>query len=245
MKLAAFFAAARVLPFASLGDLLGTGGALIVAPHPDDESLGCGSLIAAATEAGRSARIVVVSDGAGSHPNSKAYPSEKLRALREAEALEAAAALGLRSDAVSFLRLPDRFVPTAGAAAECAVESIAAAAGAVGASALFVTWRLDPHCDHRAAYALTRAAQRRLDGVRLFEYAIWAERLPLDEEPQGPPRGFRFDARRYFTRKRAAVDRHRSQVSRLIEDNPEGVMLDPAMVCELVARDEVYLEMAP
>ena len=108
-----------------------------------------------------------------------------------------------------------------------------------------MTWRFDPHCDHRAAYALARAAQRRLDGARLFEYVIWAERLPLDHEPPDPPLGFRFEAQAYVARKRAAVDCHRSQVSRLIDDDPEGVMLDPAMVSDLVARDEIFLEMAP
>jgi LmbE family N-acetylglucosaminyl deacetylase len=245
MTPAAFFAAARALPLASIDDLLGSGGALVVAPHPDDESLGCGGLLAATVEAGRGAAIVVVSDGVGSHPGSKAYPPARLRSLREEEARDAAANLGLSAEALVFLRLPDRFVPAEGEAAERAVDTIVSTARAIGAAAMFVTWRLDPHCDHRAAYALARAAQRRLDGVRLFEYIVWGERLALDRDPAAAPRGFRFEGRRHRSRKRAAIAGHRSQTTRLIDDDPEGLMLDPAMIEACVDRDEIFLEMEP
>ncbi len=240
-----FFAAARALPLASFGDLLGDGAALVIAPHPDDESLGCGALIAEAVEARRSVRVIVVSDGTGSHPNSKAYPRERLRALRESEAREAITALGLAPENLSFLRLPDRYVPATGEAAEWATDEIVSTARAIRASALFVTWRLDPHCDHRATYALAREAQIQLKGVRLFEYAIWGEHTTLDTDPQASPRGFRLDSRRQRARKRAAIARYRSQVSRLIDDDPDGFLLDPEMIAAFVARDEIFLEMGP
>src|SRR5690606_16204888 len=44
----------------------------VIAPHPDDESLGCGGLIAALAADGRAVQVVFVTDGAGSHPNSAA-----------------------------------------------------------------------------------------------------------------------------------------------------------------------------
>src|SRR5271165_3026576 len=105
-------AAARSFAFATLDERLGAGGLVVVAPHPDDESLACGGLIAEACAEGRPARVVVVSDGAGSHPASKAYPKMRLRDLREAEARRAIAELGLDPDRdIEFLSLPDRFVP--------------------------------------------------------------------------------------------------------------------------------------
>ena len=102
-----FFATAAALPFADLAKLLGRGGAVVVAPHPDDESLGCGALISEAAAAGRSVRIIVLSDGTRSHPNSKAFPREKLRALREEEARRAASALGVGVSQITFVGLPD------------------------------------------------------------------------------------------------------------------------------------------
>src|SRR4029079_2768884 len=83
-------AAMRDMPLLSFGQL-DIRGLVVVAPHPDDESLGCGGLIAAATADGIPVRIVVVSDGAGSHPNSVAYPPAPLRLLRGSQTLPRAA----------------------------------------------------------------------------------------------------------------------------------------------------------
>src|SRR5580658_4941526 len=102
-------------PIGSLPDVLGDGGLVVIAPHPDDESLACGGLIAEARAQGRLVRVVIVSDGTGSHPTSKTYPRARLRELRENEAREAVAELGLDpGHEVVFLRLPDRFVPSDG-----------------------------------------------------------------------------------------------------------------------------------
>ncbi|RKJ98019.1 PIG-L family deacetylase, partial [Pseudoroseomonas wenyumeiae] len=92
---AEFFAQADALPFAPLEQVLAPGGLVVLAPHPDDESLGCGGLLAAAAQAGRAVAVVFVSDGGASHPRSRRYPRLALRRLREAEALAALAALGL------------------------------------------------------------------------------------------------------------------------------------------------------
>ena len=68
-------------------------------------------------------RLVVVSDGIGSHPNSRRYPPAALRDLREAETRAAASHLGLASEAIVFLRLPDTKVPSDGALAAYVVTS--------------------------------------------------------------------------------------------------------------------------
>lgn len=244
MKGDAFFAAADALPLARLSDLLGDGGAVIVAPHPDDESLGCGALILEAVAASRPVRIVFVSDGAKSHPNSRSHPPERLRSLREKEALSACTALGVGASEIEFLRLPDGAVPPSGPEAGRAAAAIANAAARARAQAIFVTWRHDRHGDHRSAYAIARAAQRRR-GARLFEYSIWGRGLELDHDLEGPPRGWRIGSAKHRERKRAAILRHRSQVSRLIDDDPKGFLLPRAMVEDILARDEVFLEMNP
>lgn len=242
MRADAFLAAAAALPVRDLRDLVPAGGVVVVAPHPDDESLGCGGLIAEACARGIPVRLVVVSDGVGSHPNSPSHPPERLRTLRESETLAAAAALGLPAGHVAFLRLPDRFVPSSGPRAEAAAEAIAAAARACGAGALFVTWRHDPHCDHAASAALAGLARRRLGEVRLYAYPVWAWALPPETEVADAPRGARLDVARHLARKAAAVAAHRSQTTDLIADDPGGFRLEPAMLARFAQGHEIFLD---
>ena len=98
--------AAHSFPFRPLRETLEDRPFIVVAPHPDDESLACGGLIADACRQGLRGKVVIVSDGAGSHPNSKAYPPDRLTALREEEARRAGAELGLKPEDMLFLRSP-------------------------------------------------------------------------------------------------------------------------------------------
>jgi len=63
--------------------------AVVVAPHPDDEVLGTGGLLAHLSALGRKVLIVAVTDGTASHPDSPAWPVERLAAVRPQETREA------------------------------------------------------------------------------------------------------------------------------------------------------------
>ena len=54
---------------------------LVLAPHPDDEVIGCGGLIALHVREGRQVRVVVVTDGAEAG-NATVREEESRRALR-------------------------------------------------------------------------------------------------------------------------------------------------------------------
>ena len=212
--------AAHSFPFRPLPEKLEERPFIVIAPHPDDESLACGGLIAEACQQGLRVKVVVVSDGVGSHPNSKAYPPDRLRSLREGEAKQAE--LGLRSGDMLLLGLPDRFVPFVGEEAEQAIGKIADCAREIGARSLFVSWRHDPHCDHEATYQITRAVQRRAGELRLFEYVVWGHTL-LPSTEVDPLHGFRIKiGQEALKRKRRAIAAHRSQTTNLIDDDPNG-----------------------
>ena len=129
--------AAHSFPFHPLREKLEDRPFIVIAPHPDDESLACGGVIAGACRQGLRGKVVIVSDGVGSHPNSKAYPPDRLRALREGEARRAGAELGLRPDDMLFLGLPDRFVPREGKEAERAIDAIVDCVREMAARSLF------------------------------------------------------------------------------------------------------------
>ncbi|MER2263616.1 PIG-L deacetylase family protein [Methylobacterium oxalidis] len=242
MRADAFLSAAEALPFAALDDLTGGRGLVVVAPHPDDESLGCGGLITMACTRGLPVRVVVVSDGVGSHPNSPSYPPERLRDLREEETLAAVGALGLPAQHVRFLRLPDRFVPASGPTAEAAADIIAATACACRAGALFTTWAHDSHCDHQASAALALLALRQLEAVRLLAYPVWGWSLPGETEVGPGPSGFRLNVAGQLAAKSAAIAAHRSQTTDLIADDPEGFRLETTMLSRFVRPFEIFLE---
>ncbi|WP_375409428.1 PIG-L deacetylase family protein [uncultured Methylobacterium sp.] len=245
MQAAAFLAAAARLPIGDLDAIVGTGGLVVVAPHADDESLGCGGLIAEAAAQGRDVRVVIVSDGCGSHTHSKAYPPDRLRALRESEAGDAVAILGLRREALSFLRLPDAGVPSTGPGAQAAAAAIAALARECGAGAVCVTWGHDPHCDHTAAAAIAALAHRDLPDVRLYAYPVWGWTLPVDQEVGEAPTGFRLDVSAHVEAKRRAILAHRSQTSDLIADDPTGFRLAPEMIGHFTGRYEIFIALTP
>ncbi len=62
----------RDLPDGTFADITGDQPFVVLSPHPDDESLGTGGLIAAACARGQRVDVVLVTDGAGSHPKSHA-----------------------------------------------------------------------------------------------------------------------------------------------------------------------------
>ena len=86
---------AEAIPYAA--DLLRGERLLVLAPHPDDEVIGCGGLIALHLREGRQVRIVVATDGAAQGGDV---------ALREKESALGVARLGPAQ--LEFLRFPDR-----------------------------------------------------------------------------------------------------------------------------------------
>ncbi|ODN71895.1 PIG-L deacetylase family protein [Methylobrevis pamukkalensis] len=212
---------------------------VVIAPHPDDESLGCGGLIAGCRAADLPVTIVIVSDGAGSHPGSQLFPGPKLAELRRGEAVEAAHRLGVPAEAVHFLDLPDRAVPFHGTEANQAADRVAGLCA--GADVVAVSWRHDPHIDHKASFILARDAVRRVPGAGLWEYPIWGLTLPPQTSLDSPPvAGVRVRIDPYLEAKRRAIAAHASQTTDLIGDDPDGFRLTPDMLARFEAP-EIFL----
>ena len=195
----------RALPVGSLTDVAGAATCLIVAPHPDDESLGCGGLIAACCQAGRPPVVVVLTDGAASHINSHDWPPERLRQVRAREVSTATAVLGLPADHLVLLGQPDGRAPHPDDDGfNPVVERIRGIARDFGCDRILTTWENDPHCDHLAAWQFA-AECARCSRLRLFAYPVWG--WTLEEVMATPPAttGFRLEISGVHALKRRAI----------------------------------------
>jgi len=110
---------ASAAPLPSMAPVTGADSVLVVAPHPDDESLCCGGLIHMAREAGARVTIVWITNGDGfrwdamvTHhvlfPSATVYRS--LAGMRADEARAAARSLDVPADSLYFLGYPDQGV---------------------------------------------------------------------------------------------------------------------------------------
>ena len=229
------------IPLAPEQCVTGFGTTLIVAPHADDESLGCGGVISLLRKYGQLVYILLLSDGTLSHPNSKAYPLEKLRDLREKELLDAAEILRVPPENIIFCRYPDRNVPTIHSEGfDGAVQNIAKLLAIVQPQSIFVPWRRDPHPDHRAAFQIIEAADTAV--AKIYEYPIWLEELGVagDEPTQEESIPFRLNISQVLHQKQEAIAQHRSQITDLISDDPEGFRLSPNMLSRFAVPYETF-----
>jgi LmbE family N-acetylglucosaminyl deacetylase len=222
VKVSEFLEATKVLPLISREALTDGAPFIILSPHPDDETLGLGGLIAQACQVGQKVHVVVLTDGAGSHPRSVEYPPGRLVDLRKAEVRAAGEILGLDPAFVRYLDLPDTQAPLEGPQFDMAVRALCDLIQETGSKTVFVTWEQDPHCDHQAAAAIAKAAGAANPAVRLFAYPIWGWHLDPDNEVPGTPRGHRLDIAPERAVKHRAIAAHASQMSDLIEDDPTG-----------------------
>jgi len=143
---------------------------VVLAAHPDDETLGAGGLIAQAAASGVSVTVVVATAGEASHPQSPTVRPTALAAIRQGEV---AAAIAVLAPAATVRQLSFGDARLASSVPEL-TDEILALVGDFGVGTWLVApWRNDQHADHAAA---STAAQQVADviGCRLLEYPLWA-----------------------------------------------------------------------
>lgn len=218
---------------------------LVVAPHPDDETLGCGGLIASTLAQGGDVHTLFVTDGGASHPPSDLWPRERLARRREEEASEALLRLGLGDRARTFLRLMDAAMPAAGSPPwETALAQVVATVTSFEPDLVVLPWRRDPHCDHRAAFTLASAAigAAGMAGVARLEYAIWLDELgaPSDFPREGEVEVVELDIADHLRTKEWAAQAHATQLGSIADEAPGGFCLTAATLSRLLTPRERY-----
>jgi LmbE family N-acetylglucosaminyl deacetylase len=181
---------------------------LVLAPHPDDETLGCGTTIMRRVEADTAVHVVVVADGSTWPPGRD--PAENI-ATRDAELRASCELLGLPGASVTHLNFPEQELHLAG---DSLVDAVSDAIRTWKPAEVLTTSVADPHPDHAALGEATRRAVVGT-GARLVVYPVWQW-----DHPRSWVRTLRASSRPelvrtagYLDRKRAAVSAYRSQLA--------------------------------
>lgn len=224
------------LPVAYAEMLVPPGARLVViAPHPDDEVLGTGGLIATLAALGRAPLVVGVTDGEASHPGSTRWTRVALACERVDEAREGLARLGLRAPPRLALGLPDGGVAKQEDVLLGALREVLRPTDVV-----FTTSSIDGHPDHEATARAALSAAGEV-GAAAWEVPIWtwhwswpkdprvawdrAVLLPLDPEATAA--------------KRAAIAAHRTQLH-VDPSTGRGAVLPPEDLAHFERSFEIF-----
>lgn len=215
--------------------------ALVLAPHPDDETIGCGATIARKTAAGAPVHVVVATDGGN--------------ALRRTECVEACSRLGVPEAQVTFLGLPDGAL---GTTREELDERIASILRATTPDDVFAPSAIDAHPDHQVLAASIDHVRTASPGTTILSYPVWfwnrwawverttprwRQSLELAWRPVVMTTGAHarvVKTGEYLDAKRRALAAHASQV------DPKAVgdakVLDPAWLAMFLGSEELFFE---
>jgi len=156
-------------------DVSGMGKKIIVfAPHPDDETLGCGGTIAKRISEGCEVLAVVMTDGRYAFLNVLDIDSdptpEELKAIRKEEVKRATEILGVPEENLIFLDFVDRTLENNEEEAE---EKVAEILSKNRPMEVYFPYKRDGHPDHRAAYRIVRNSIRK-SGISalMYQYSI-------------------------------------------------------------------------
>jgi N-acetylglucosamine malate deacetylase 1 len=176
---------------------------LVLAPHPDDETFGCGGTIRMLTEGGVQVDVAFLTRGEqGVEGGSSADASEMRQTaeLRSREAQAACQVLGVRS--VFFLNGKDTRLREQPQLAHAIAEMLKVG----GYQRVFCPWPQDGHDDHKATFELLRQAIGSCScNPTFWLYEVWK---PLPANTFVP-------IDRTMPSKQEAIDKYESQLSQL------------------------------
>ena len=223
-------------------DWAAIGKLVVVAAHPDDETLGAAGLIQRAAQHGVPVEVLVATLGEKSHPHSPTHTPGDLAAIRAAELRRALKLLA--PDAVHrVLGLPDGGLHVL--AQELKQEIAAAAARNSDRSLVVAPWSRDGHTDHDAAGSAASLAARSTDSLFL-EYPIWLWHWGSPNRGQVPwPALRKLNLSTQEQRaKAAAISSHASQVLPLSAAAGDEALLSAALLSHFNRGFETFIDAA-
>ena len=230
-------------PYVPIAQLTGSSPIVVLAPHPDDESLGCGALLLHAF-AHNGAHVVCMTDGSASHPGSSEWTPQRLAECRRSELKTAVSLLGVAAKDFTLLGFPDGRLHEYNA--RLVAGQIAEVVQGTGATRIFAPALEDHHSDHKATARIASELQEADQDRQIYSYPVWSrwdDSHFMENIARHSP--VKIDTRACSLRKRAAIAAHQSQLGKCVKDDPAGFVMDPQFVEKFILEDEIYWRNAP
>lgn len=149
---------------------------IVFAPHQDDETLGCGGLIALKRKQGVPVWVVFMTDGQGCYPDFVPISPEECAKIRKQEALEALKIIGVDKSHTFFLEHRDSsLIDLQGQQRQAALQEIQELLIKLEPQEVYVPHHKDGHSDHILTHDLVREAVRNLSmQADFWQYPVWS-----------------------------------------------------------------------
>jgi len=222
----------RLLAYSARPLSIGDGPVIVFAPHQDDETLGCGGVIARKRNDGWPVHVVFLTDGSASHPDHPRLSPDELRVIRNQEARDSLKILGVESCAIHFLDATDGTLDhLAPAQREAMSRQIEELVEAVKPTKIYLPCRRDGSTEHDAAFGLVCSVILRTQNRPVvWQYPVWSwwNPLLLLEHTLYSGGHYRLPTEDYHLLKMRAIACYRSQTQ------PLPPWTDPAIPPELL-----------
>ncbi|MDX2232811.1 MAG: PIG-L family deacetylase [Leptolyngbyaceae cyanobacterium bins.349] len=153
--------------------------AVIFAPHQDDETFGCGGVIALKRRQGIPVKVVYLTDGRNCYfgcPMPVPIAAEECIQMRQQEALKALHTLGVEAADVVFLNYEDsKLGDLQGKQRQTAIAELQNLLHQFAPQEVYVPYYNDMHSDHIETFYLVKDAIARWNAsVDVWQYLIWS-----------------------------------------------------------------------
>ncbi|MDJ0796717.1 MAG: PIG-L family deacetylase [Calothrix sp. MO_167.B12] len=148
---------------------------IVFSPHQDDETLGCGGMIAQKREQGIPVIVVFLTDGGQGFIDLESYSQTQIIQTRKQEAVTALKILGVEESSIHFLDKPDgnlQFLESK--ERQKTIQQVVQLLKVHQPGEVYVPHRHDCHQDHEATYEIVKLAiaHAKID-TELLQYPIW------------------------------------------------------------------------
>ena len=188
---------------------------MVISPHQDDETLGCGGLIALKRSLGVPVEVVFLTDGRYGRPNW--ITPEKIIDVRQQEAVNALNILGVASSEAHFLNQTDNSLQDlSDDQRQYIIERLVQRLLSFMPEEIYVPHRKDIHSDHEATYKLVKEAIAASGiQVEILQYPIWMfwqNPLSFSLKSEDIADAYRLEIDSVKDRKKQAIETYQSQL---------------------------------